>query len=84
MFWLPLPPSKQYQWVAISTPELSEGENVILQLGGSSSGQAQDGWYGTAAVQGATSQKEITLSAVITNAGNSQGGMGGNRGGMMR
>lgn len=77
-------PSKQYQWVAISTPELSEGENVILQLGGSSSGQAQDGWYGTAAVQGATSQKEITLSAVITNAGNSQGGMGGNRGGMMR
>lgn len=74
-------PCKQFQWVCISMPSMKSGENVTLQLGGVSSGQSQDGWYGTAAVEGASSQETILLSQSVTNAGQTQGGMGAMGGG---
>ena len=70
-------PKKQFQWICISMPSMKSGENVILQLGGVSSGQSQDGWYGTAAVEGVASQQTILLSQTVTSAGQAQGGMGG-------
>ncbi len=81
-------PTKAFQTVLISTPELKSGASYTLSAGGANDGEGQDGFYGTGKTTGDTQVVSFTLGdGAVTyvdetgvTTGNS--GMGGGRGGM--
>lgn len=74
-------PSKLYQSIVISTPDLAQGSTYLLYTGGQSSGASQDGLYSDGVYQGGTQVASLKLSAIITTYGtvSRQGGMPGRR-----
>ena len=79
-------PSKEYQSIVISTPDLETGKTYTLTSGGSSTGKASQGLYTGGTVSGGTELTTITISEVITKISDDgsaytggQGGMGGQR-----
>ena len=75
-------PSKQYQSVVVSSPELKTGSTYTVSYGGSSTGEAKGGLYTEGKYSGGTESSSFTVSETVTNLGTSGGGsMGGPGGG---
>lgn len=72
-------PTKQYQSIAFSSPDLANGETYSVSLGGSSSGTSADGLYLDGAYTGGAQNNTLTISSVVTMVGNVRGGPGGRR-----
>ncbi|MBN8637508.1 MAG: sulfatase-like hydrolase/transferase [Anaerolineae bacterium] len=73
-------PSKAYQSITFSSPELTQGTYDVY-LGGSSDGTATDGVYSGGSYTGGTLYTNFTVSSMITTVGSAGGmGMGGGRG----
>jgi hypothetical protein len=73
-------PTKQYQSVLLSSPELENGLTYVVYSGGSSSGTATDGVYSGGTYGGGTQVTSMTISSMVTGAGSSTGGFPGGRG----
>jgi hypothetical protein len=69
-------PTKQFQSVVLSSPELANGTTYVVYAGGSSSGTAVDGLYTGGAYSAGTQIASFTISSVITSAGVMGGGFG--------
>ena len=78
-------PSKEYQSVLISSPELELGEGYSLFTGGSSSGEIENNLYLNGTYLPGTELTQLTLESIITtygtNAGPGGGGFPGGSGG---
>lgn len=73
-------PSKAYQSITFSSPELTQGTYDVY-LGGSSDGTATDGVYSGGSYTGGTLYTNVTVSSMITTVGSAGGmGLGGGRG----
>lgn len=86
-------PSKEYESIVISTPELKQGKTYTVYSGGTCSSQGTDGFYEQGTCSGGTKLTDVTLSsavtkisdsgdAVTTTGGMNGGGMGRGQGGM--
>lgn len=83
-------PSKDYQSIVISSPELEQGSTYTLSSGGTNSGKLKDGLYTGGAVSGATKLADVKLSSIVTRISDDgsqvtgrmggPGGMGGHDG----
>lgn len=77
-------PSKTYQSVVISTPELVIGSNYSVYYGGSNSGSESDGLYTDGSASGGTELINFTLSSsvmTVSISGATEGVSGGMKGG---
>ncbi|MBN2558908.1 MAG: carbohydrate-binding domain-containing protein [Clostridia bacterium] len=76
-------PSKQFQSLAFSSPEIARGKTYTIFTGGTAAGSLYDGIYAEAAYEGGSEMVEFTVTGAVTgiNTGISQmgGGMGGMR-----
>ena len=80
-------PSKAFQSLVISSPELVQGEEYTLSTGGSCE-DGQNGYYGSGVYTGGTKLCQVTLSDTMTTissdgtvlSGNMGGGFGAGRG----
>ena len=72
-------PQKLYQSVAISSPEIRNGTEYNVYVGGSSSGQIRNGLYQGGEYSPGTKQASFTVNNVYTTVGS--GGRGGGFGG---
>ncbi|MFR9070316.1 MAG: carbohydrate-binding domain-containing protein [Paraclostridium sp.] len=79
-------PSKQYQSVVVSSPELKKGSTYTVSYGGTSTGKAKDGLYTGGKYSGGEKSTSFTVSESVTNlgsaGGDSMGGPGGGKGGI--
>lgn len=75
-------PTKVYQSVVFSSPDLEMGATYTVYAGGSAAGAGQDGLYTQGSTDGATMAGQFTVTSTVTGQG-SQGGMPG-RGGRQR
>ena len=71
-------PSKSYQSIVFSSPDLEKGTTYEIYLGGSSSGSEVDGLYQGGNYTGGTQLTSLTISSPVTYLGSS-GGFGGGR-----
>ncbi len=71
-------PSKQYQSIAFSSPELENGVTYEVFYGGEASGAVTDGLYQEATYSAGTQYASFTISDVVTRIGNNAG-FGGRR-----
>jgi hypothetical protein len=74
-------PTKEYQSVLLSSPELEDGVTYIVYSGGSSTGSVTDGLYSGGAFTGGTQVASFTISGTVTGAGSATGGFHGRPGG---
>lgn len=77
-------PSKTYQSVVISTPELVIESNYSVYYGGSNSGSESDGLYTDGSASGGTELINFTLSSsvmTVSSSGATEGVSGGMKGG---
>jgi hypothetical protein len=75
-------PTKEYQSVVISTPELQNGESYMLYTGGSSSGTSVDGLIMDGEYTSGSQTASFTIASIITGATGGMfqgGGPGGGR-----
>lgn len=80
-------PSKDYQFVVISSPDLEKGKTYTLYSGGSSSEDVTGGWYKTGNYEGGSEVVSFELGETATTwlnesgvtTGNANGGFGGGR-----
>lgn len=77
-------PTKEFQSIVFSSPELTNGVNYIVYIGGSSSGTASDGLYSDGAYSAGTQVASFTISSIVTGAGVTMGGGFGDPGGRIR
>jgi hypothetical protein len=77
---LTLVPTKQYQSVLLSSPELENAATVVAYSGGSSRGTVTDGQYASGSHTAGTQVASITIAGTVTSAGLSAGGFRGGRG----
>jgi hypothetical protein len=71
-------PTKQYQSVLLSSPELENGSTYVVHSGGSSSGTATDGLYSGGTYAAGSQVSSYTITSMVTG---ETTGMGGFRGG---
>jgi hypothetical protein len=76
---LTLSPTKAYQSIVFSSPELTNGTTYDVFTGGSSTGTETDGLYQDGSYTPGTQMTSITISGMVTTTGN--GGFGGGGGG---
>lgn len=69
-------PTKEYQSVLISSPDLQNGKSYVLYTGGSSSGTSVDGLFTDGDYTPGTQAASFTITSIITGEG-----MGGFPGG---
>jgi hypothetical protein len=74
-------PTKAYQSVVLSSPELENGSTYVVYSGGSSTGSVADGLYSGGAYTAGTQVAEFTISSMVTGAGAAGGGLPGGGGG---
>ncbi len=67
-------PTKDYQSVVFSSPDLVGGETYTVYTGGSSTGTATDGRYVDGEYSGGSEVASLTLSSVVTTSGAVGGG----------
>lgn len=75
-------PTKPFQSIVFSSPDLATGESYTVSLGGSNSGESSDGLVLGGTYTAGTSYASLTLSSVVTTSG--AAGMGGGMGGGRR
>ena len=73
-------PSKSYQTVTVSTPNIKSGETYTVYVGGSSSGTATNGVYSNGTYSGGSEVGSATVSDIITNVTQEGASSGGNMG----
>ncbi len=74
-------PTKEYQSVLLSSPELENGSTYVVYSGGSAGGTVTDGQYTGGTYTGGTQVASFTITSMVTGAGSSTGGFpGGPRG----
>jgi hypothetical protein len=73
-------PTKQYQSVLLSSPELENGLTYVVYSGGSSSGTLTDGLYSGGTYTGGTQVASFTIASMVTSAGSAVGGFRGGPG----
>jgi hypothetical protein len=76
-------PTKAYQSVVLSSPELKNGSTYIVYSGGSSTGTVIDGLYSGGIYTAGTQIESFTISSIVTSVGSSGGGVPGGPGGNM-
>ncbi len=76
-------PTKAYQSVVLSSPELKNGSTYIVYCGGSSTGKVTDGLYSGGTYTPGTQITSFTISSIVTTIGSSSGGFPGGPGGNM-
>ena len=74
-------PTKEYQSVVVSSPELSNGSTYLIYTGGSSTGSIADGLYSDGNYNPGTQVDSFTISSITTTAGVAGGGFMGGPGG---
>lgn len=80
-------PSKNYDSIVISTPEITSGNTYTLYLDGSNSGTATDGFIAGGSYSAGTKVLDISVSSILTQltdqgeAASATGHMGGGKGG---
>ncbi len=62
-------PTKAYQSIAFSSPELAKGATYNVYFGGSSSGTTTDGLYQGGAYSGGSKTGSFTISSIVTQLG---------------
>lgn len=72
-------PSKTFQSVIISSPDIKEGETYTAYVGGSSKGTETNGLYEGGTYSGGTEVGSVTVSSTVSTIGS-----GGTQGGMMQ
>lgn len=77
-------PTKAYQSVVFSSPDLKNGSTYVIYTGGRSTGQITDGLYAGGAYTGGTQVVSLTISAMVTGAGAFGGGFPSGGGGRTR
>jgi len=73
-------PTKTYQSVVLSSPDLKNGMTCIVYSGGSSTGTVIDSLYSGGTYTAGTKIDSFTISSVVTRAGSSAGGFPGGAG----
>ena len=63
-------PSKSYQSISFSSPELSSGTTYTVYYGGSAAGAENDGLYSEASYESGTEYISFTVSEIVTRLGN--------------
>ncbi len=69
-------PTKPFQSVVVSSPQITNGETYAIFTGGASTGSAVDGLYSGGAYSGGTQIASLTVSSVVTIAGAAGRGFG--------
>lgn len=81
-------PSKQYQSLVISTPDIKEGQTYEVSVGGEVTGEVTDGVYSNAKYSGGSiigeTKVEATISTINQEGISTNRGMHGNKGGKKR
>jgi hypothetical protein len=78
-------PTKAYQSVVLSSPELKNGSTYVGYSGGSSTGTVTDGLYSGGTYTAGTQITSFPISSIVTSVGSSGGGFpGGMAGGRRR
>lgn len=81
-------PSKQYQSLMISTPDIKEGQTYEVSVGGEATGEVTDGVYSNAKYSGGSivgeTKVEATISKITQEGISTNRGMHGNKGGKKR
>lgn len=72
-------PTKQFQMLAFSSPQLVTGTAYEVYTSGATTGAAQDGLYQGGAYSGGTAVGTFTVSNSVTTLGSGGGGPGGGR-----
>ncbi len=70
-------PTKSYQSVTFSSPELTGGETYAVFAGGSSNGTAVNGWYQGGTYTPGSQYTTLTLAGLVTRSGTTGMGPGG-------
>jgi hypothetical protein len=70
-------PSKQYQSVVLSSPELERGGTYTVYTGGNATGTVTDGLYTDGTYTPGTQAASFTISEIVTRVGTAGGGMTG-------
>jgi hypothetical protein len=73
-------PSKSWQSVVFSSPELESGESYLVHTGGASTGAVVDGLYTGGAYSGGTQVGDFVISSAVTTVGSAAGGRPGGGG----
>jgi hypothetical protein len=74
-------PTKVYQSVVLSSPELANGTTYVVYTGGSSTGSVADGLYAGGTYTAGTQVASLTISSMVTSGGSSAGSVRGRLGG---
>jgi hypothetical protein len=74
-------PTKAYQSVVLSSPELENGLTYVVYSGGSSTGTVTDSLYSSGVYTAGTQVAEFTISGMVTGVGPGGGGFPGGGGG---
>jgi hypothetical protein len=77
-------PTKAYQSVVLSSPELENGSTYVVYSGGSSTGTVTDGLYSGGTYTPGAQVAELTITGMVTGAGPGGGGFPGGGGGRPR
>jgi len=72
-------PSKEYQSLTFSSPDLALGSTYSVYIGGTSDGAQTDGLYTSGVYTPGTYYTDFSVSSVVTMLGNAGFGMGGGR-----
>ena len=75
-------PTKAYQSVVFSSPELENGETYVIYSGGSSTGTVTDSLYSGGAYTPGTQVASLTITGMVTGASAGWGGFPGGGGRM--
>ena len=75
-------PTKTYQSIVVSSPEIKNGSTCVVYSGGRSTGTVADSLYSGVTYTAGTQVASYTISSIVTGAGAGMGGMPGGRGGM--
>jgi hypothetical protein len=77
-------PTRAYQSVVLSSPELKNGSTYVAYSGGSSSGTATDGLYSDGTYTAGTEITSFAISSTVTTVGSGGGGFPGGMPGRTR
>lgn len=70
-------PTKEFQTVVISSPELANGSTYTVYLGGSATGTVADGLYADGVYTPGSQVSSFTITSIVTGGGGQMGGPGG-------
>ena len=73
-------PTKAYQSIVLSSPELKNGSTYLAYTGGSSTGAVNDGLYSGGSYTPGTQATSFTVSGTVTTVGSPSGGFPGDGG----